>query len=255
MEPFYSNPDLDDGFAATAGRVRPHRGLDFPKREGVPVPAWAAGIVVVSEYHSGLGWVVEIDSGSVFSGYCHLFRQGLPVGTVVGLGDVVGYVGNTGTESLGPHLHTTAGNRRGAVFGASMANLHDPWPIIQATTNRSARAEEEDEDMPDSMYAVVDGVQSWCWINWATGKVFACHTQAEANWVAGYMGPTKKNFSKDSDKGAERYKNLLAMLGILAPAVEIIGGALSETDLKRIREQVDAGVTGALSGLAQKAAV
>lgn len=128
---FYDNPDLADGFGATAGRQRPHRGLDFPKRQGTPVPALYSGKVVRSEYHSGLGWVVEVQHDkNVFMGYCHLQKKGLPVGASVVAGTVLGYTGNTGAETTGPHTHVTKGNRAGAVFGASMDHLSNPWPYI-----------------------------------------------------------------------------------------------------------------------------
>ncbi len=158
---FYSNPDLEDGFGATAGRTQPHRGLDFPKPGGAPIPAWAAGTVIISQYHAGLGWVVETDSGTVFPGYCHLVRQGVPVGTKVAVGDIIGFVGNTGSQSFGNHLHTTAGNRRGAVFGASMAYLQDPWPLIQAAQDQPVSTEEEgEEDMAMSVGHYIGGSAS-----------------------------------------------------------------------------------------------
>lgn len=157
---FYEIADLEDGFGATKGRKRPHRGLDIPRPGGTPIPAWRAGTVVISEYNSGLGWVVETDSGGVFPGYCHMIRQGLPVGTRVEVGDTIGYVGTTGSESGGNHLHTTAGDRRGAVFGESMSYLQDPWPLIQAAHSQPAQAEEEDEDMAIAVGHYIGGSAS-----------------------------------------------------------------------------------------------
>lgn len=255
---FYSNPDLEDGFNIWPHpwRSQPHRGLDFPKRAGTPIPSVNSGVVVISEWNYYLGNIVEVrgDDGT-YIGYCHLHTPGLPVGTRVNVGDTIGPVGDTGSQSAGAHLHITRGDRQGAVRGASISYLADPWPYIQAAKNGAtpAIAEEEDEDMPDSMFAVVDGVTSWCWINWATGKIYACHTQEEANWIAGYMGNTKKDFRGDPDGGTGRYKNLLAMVGILAPKVEISGGSLTEADLKRLEAQIHAGVKGAISGLTLKA--
>ncbi|MDI6023629.1 M23 family metallopeptidase [Leucobacter sp. UT-8R-CII-1-4] len=131
--PFYRNPDLADGFGATAGRSQPHRGLDFPHATGTPIPSVNAGVVVVSEWSSVLGWVVEVrgDDG-VYLGYCHMNTQGLAVGTRVAVGSIIGPVGNTGSASFGSHLHITKGDRQGAVFGASMSYLSNPWPYIQA---------------------------------------------------------------------------------------------------------------------------
>lgn len=120
--------------------------------------------------------------------------------------------------------------------------------------NKSANTpEEEDEDMPDSMFAVVDGVPSWCWLNWATGEIFACHTQKEADWIGRYMGSVRNNWSGDP-AGSDLYKNKLAMFGILAPKATIQGGgALTAEDLAQVQAHVDAGVKGALAGLTLKA--
>lgn len=134
LEAFYSDPDLDDGFGIWPHpwRSRPHRGLDFAKAEGTPVPSISGGVVVVSRFNPGLGWVVEVrGNDGLFQGYCHLQSQGLPVGTWLNAGDIIGAVGDTGSESEGPHLHTTLGTVEGAVFGADLRALRDPWPYIQ----------------------------------------------------------------------------------------------------------------------------
>ena len=140
--PFYTNPDLADGFNIWPHpwRQRPHRGLDFEKSIGEPIPSVNAGVVVVSDNSSAeLGWVVEVrgDDG-VYMGYCHMNAKGIAVGTRVSVGTVLGHVGVTGSATNGPHVHVTKGDRQGAVFGASMSYLSDPWPYIQAggsTTN------------------------------------------------------------------------------------------------------------------------
>lgn len=144
--------------------------------------------MVISEYHAGLGWVVETDSGGIFPGYCHMIRQGLPVGTVVELGDTIGYVGTTGSESNGNHLHTTAGTRKGAVFGESMAYLQDPWPLIQAAQSQPANAEEEDEEMNVGMY------------NRQTGEVII------GNPVSGFKLKYTGGTSDYNNKKADQFK-------------------------------------------------
>ncbi len=246
--------DLSDGFGATAGRSQPHRGLDFVHGPGKPVPAVSAGVVAVSAFHQGLGWVVEVEGrDGVYVGYCHLLEQGLGVGERVNVGSTVGYVGSTGTQSTGPHLHITKGDRRGAVFGATMAWLSDPWPYIQAAKSIGALSvEEEDDDMPDSMYAVVDGVPSWCILNWSTGRLYAVHSQAEADWIGAYMGSVRTDLSRAvyngqpvTDGGSSLYKSKLALFGALALAPKIINeSVLSEADLKRIRDMLEAGLAG-----------
>lgn len=136
VKKFFNNPDLADGFGATKGRQRPHRGLDFPKPEGTPIPALLPGVVVINGTSGELGYVIEVeyDGGRrwKFMGHCHMLRPGLKLGTRFQAGDTLGYTGNTGTATTGPHDHVTLGDRRGAVFGASMDYLTNPWPLIQA---------------------------------------------------------------------------------------------------------------------------
>lgn len=221
-----------------------------------------AGTVVESGYVDWAGWQVliylgEIDGVRTWVRYCHLAeRSHLNRGDQVAAGGLVGLMGMTGVAT-GVHLHWEvyrgSVDRGGGSGPGDVGSTVDPRAFVRARLGGSSAGEEGDE-MPDSMYAVVDGVQSWCWINWATGRVFACHTQAEANWVAGYMGSIKFDFSRDADGGGDRYKNKLGMLGLLAPKVEI-NGSLSAAELQRLTDQLQAGVKGALSGLVLKASV
>lgn len=114
-----------------------------------------------------------------------------------------------------------------------------------ATPNQS----EEDDMQPDSMFAYVGGVPSWCWINWAQGTIFAVHTQAEADWIVEYMGPVRNNWW-GNDKGDAYYRNRLALFGLLCPKVTIERGALSEEDFARLEAMIKAGVKEALTGTA-----
>lgn len=142
---FYTNPDLADGFNIWPHpwRSQPHRGLDFPKPGGTPIPSINHGVVVISEWNGYLGWIAEVrgDDGT-YIGYCHMRSQGLPAGTRVSHGTIVGHVGETGSQANGNHLHITKGDREGAVRGSSLAWLSDPWPYIQAHINDTS---EEDE--------------------------------------------------------------------------------------------------------------
>lgn len=100
---------------------------------------------------------------------------------------------------------------------------------------------------PDSMFAVVDGVPSWCWLNWANGRVYAVHTQAEADWIGKYMGSVKSNWA-GNPIGGDLYKNKLALFGILAPKVEIVTANLSAAERKRIEAMIRAGAPAAVTG-------
>ena len=87
--------------------VRPHTGMDFSAKAGTPIHATGDGKVVISEYSKGgYGWMVVIDHGLVgyHSLYGHMLKPGLPVGTEVKRGQLIGYVGSTGLSS-GPHVH------------------------------------------------------------------------------------------------------------------------------------------------------
>lgn len=115
----------------------------------------------------------------------------------------------------------------------------------------------EEDEMPDSMFAVVDGVPSWCWLNWGNGALLAVHTQAEADWIGSYMGSIKQdlrqalvNGKKVTDGGGELYKNKLAMFGLLCPKPTIQRGGLSDEDFARLEAMITAGVKDALTGVA-----
>ena len=82
-----------------------HSGLDYGADTGTPVSAPITGTVVLAEPLQVRGKVVILDHGlGVFTGFWHLSKIGVAVGQVVGRGQRVGLVGNTGL-STGPHLH------------------------------------------------------------------------------------------------------------------------------------------------------
>jgi len=86
-----------------------HDGTDFAAGCGTPIRAVAAGTVIKSYFGDGYGNRIFIDHGWVNGVYIitasnHMMRAGLPVGTHVNQGDIIGYVGTTG-YSTGCHLH------------------------------------------------------------------------------------------------------------------------------------------------------
>jgi len=86
-----------------------HQGLDLFAPRGTPVVAAADGIVSQRVNGPISGMAIEItDAGRTQYFYAHLsgFGPDISLGTHVYLGQVVGYVGNTGNASLTiPHLH------------------------------------------------------------------------------------------------------------------------------------------------------
>ncbi|MCD8071798.1 MAG: peptidoglycan DD-metalloendopeptidase family protein [Alistipes sp.] len=86
---------------------RPHYGVDYAAPAGTPVHAVADGTVTFRGWDSrGGGNTLKIRHNSQLeTGYLHLrgFAPGITQGKRVSQGDLIGYVGSTGT-STGPHL-------------------------------------------------------------------------------------------------------------------------------------------------------
>ena len=85
---------------------RPHLGVDYAAPMGTPVHSVADGTVIKAGWGGGGGNTIYIKhSGGLQTGYLHLksFAKGIKVGSRVSQGQLIGYVGSTGT-STGPHL-------------------------------------------------------------------------------------------------------------------------------------------------------
>ena len=88
------------------GKVRPHQGVDYAAPRGTPVKALGAGRVTFKGWRNGYGNTLVIrHSGGIETQYAHLsrFASSLKVGQKVDQGEVVAFVGATGTAT-GPHL-------------------------------------------------------------------------------------------------------------------------------------------------------
>ena len=82
-----------------------HRGVDFAGPCGSEIYAASGGQVVYAGWNGGLGNWIEIDhGGGIHTGYGHQSGFAVGWGDWVGPGQVIGYVGTTGT-STGCHLH------------------------------------------------------------------------------------------------------------------------------------------------------
>ncbi len=85
-------------------RVKPHRGTDFAAAYGTPIMATASGTVSESARRGGNGNYVKIRHNSKYSTqYLHMKRRKVKVGEYVQQGDVIGWIGMTGSTS-GPHV-------------------------------------------------------------------------------------------------------------------------------------------------------
>lgn len=89
------------------GVVRPHTAVDYAAPSGTPVHALGDGVVLSAGVgKGGAGNMIKIRHNSVYTtGYLHLrgFAKGIKAGARVAQGQVIGYVGMTGTAT-GPHL-------------------------------------------------------------------------------------------------------------------------------------------------------
>ncbi len=82
-----------------------HRGIDISAGAGTPVTATADGVVIFSGYNTGGGNVVVIAHGHGFpTYYVHNRKNAAQVGQSVKRGDVIGYIGSTGSAT-GSHVH------------------------------------------------------------------------------------------------------------------------------------------------------
>jgi len=94
-------------FHPILGVWKQHKGTDYAAAAGTPVRAIGDGTVIRAGWGSGYGNVLEIRHRNGFvSRYGHLrgFASGVHVGSHVGIGQTVAYVGMTGLAT-GPHLH------------------------------------------------------------------------------------------------------------------------------------------------------
>ena len=85
---------------------RPHHGVDYAAPKGTPIHSIGDGRVIFIGRKGGYGRRVEIKHNSVYTtGYAHMSRyaKGIKRGDFVKQGQVIGYVGMSGTAT-GPHL-------------------------------------------------------------------------------------------------------------------------------------------------------
>ncbi len=115
------------------GGMRFHTGVDIKAPAGTPVRAVKSGTVTKisnnQKPYSGFGNVVIIDHGDGYQTvYAHLSQFACKVGDSVQQGQVIGYVGSTGT-STGNHLHFIVQKTGHAV--PTQGNTVNPAPLLR----------------------------------------------------------------------------------------------------------------------------
>ena len=110
-----SSPFDPKRFHPVKKKIQPHEGVDFRAVKGTPIRATADGIAKFVGVKAGYGNNIEIDHGEntnnekIETGYGHLSSFKVKKGQQIKKGDIIGYVGNTGTSTGdskgGFHLH------------------------------------------------------------------------------------------------------------------------------------------------------
>ncbi len=112
------------------GKAHSHTGIDIPAPAGTPILAAKSGQVVTSARHYSYGEYVVIDHGNGTSTlYAHMSARNVSEGQMVNQGDVIGYVGTTGSSN-GNHLHLEVRENYSRVDPESKykgLNLQHPW--------------------------------------------------------------------------------------------------------------------------------
>ena len=87
------------------GDWRFHSGVDLSASSGTPIVASRSGLVTVATYDWSAGYYVTVDHLDGYeTKYLHMTHYIVSEGQYVSAGQVIGYVGSTGT-STGAHLH------------------------------------------------------------------------------------------------------------------------------------------------------
>jgi murein DD-endopeptidase MepM/ murein hydrolase activator NlpD len=107
-----ANKDLKRMASGFGRRIHPvyktemmHWGMDFSAPVGTEIYATGNGVIKKAKYQKGYGKHIVIDHGYGYETYyAHMSQFKVRVGQKIKRGEIIGYVGNTGT-STAPHLH------------------------------------------------------------------------------------------------------------------------------------------------------
>lgn len=86
--------------------IKFHSGVDYRAVEGTEIYALFNGTVISCGWSNSIGNFVAVQSGdNVKYLICHCSALNVVEGQLVKQGDLIAYVGGTGTQCTGPHLH------------------------------------------------------------------------------------------------------------------------------------------------------
>lgn len=139
------------------GKVRPHQGVDYAAPRGTPVKALGAGTVTFRGWKNGYGNTLIIrHGGGIETQYAHLsrFASSLKVGQKVGQGEVVAFVGATGTAT-GPHLDFRVMKNGRFVHPDSLSGARSA-PVAKSDRQRFSQTVASARSLLDSSTAVAE---------------------------------------------------------------------------------------------------
>ena len=144
------------------GYTRAHKGTDFAAPTGTPIKASGDGTIVEMGWKGGYGRYIRIRHNSTFeTAYAHMSRygRGMRTGKRVQQGDVIGYVGMSGTAT-GPHLHyEVLVNRRQVNAMRVKLPQGDPLPTLMRTAFKQQVELAKKEWLQDAQLAKADEPQ------------------------------------------------------------------------------------------------
>jgi len=94
------------GFLSQDFNKNIHNGVDIVAPEGTPIVSAGNGVILFSGWTTDGGNTIVIGhKGGYYSYYKHNLRNLVYENQLVEQGEVIGYLGNSGQKSYGPHLH------------------------------------------------------------------------------------------------------------------------------------------------------
>jgi len=117
------------------GGYTPHLAIDYAAPSGTPVVSPAKGRVIFVGWKSCIGRTITIRHNSKYTTrYSHLisYADNIYSGAKVKQGQIIGYVGSTGSCSTGPHLEYAM-----KVYGQAVNPLHQEFERLKSISQEN----------------------------------------------------------------------------------------------------------------------